>query len=227
VASDGPSAFEQIINLRERDRAVQALLAGVVPRIGIPHIQVGRVNEFKQVLRDFDRVADQGSAVRFIVGDYGSGKTFFLSLARSIAIQSKLVAVHADLSLERRTHATGGDARNLYAELMRNMATRTKPEGTVASVVERFIGIAQTEAKASGRRIGDVIHERLAPIHELVSGYDFANVVDHPRRRSGACSDRRRSRRSRGPSSALRNTNVEVRNAGGLTAPSDNVGSEP
>jgi hypothetical protein len=150
VASDGLPVVERI-KPKERDGVVQALRAGVVPRTGVQHVQVGRVNEVKQAMLDIDRITDQGSTVRFIIGDYGSGKTFFLSLARSIAIQRKLVVVHADLSPERRIHASGGHARSLYAELMRNMATRTKPEGgALGSVVERFIGDAQTAAKASG-----------------------------------------------------------------------------
>ena len=178
VTSDGAPVPERL-KPRERDGIVQALRAGVVPRIGIQHVQVGRVGEVREVVRDIDRIADGGSAVRFIIGDYGSGKTFFLNLARSIAIQRKLVVVHADLSPDRRIHATGGHARSLYAELMRNMATRTKPDGgALASVVERFIGEAQSAAKGAGRKVDEVIRERLAPIQELVSGYDFATVIE-------------------------------------------------
>jgi predicted NACHT family NTPase len=118
VASDGLPVVERI-KAKERDGVVQALRAGVVPRTGVQHVQVGRVNEVKQVVLDIDRIAEEGSTVRFIIGDYGSGKTFFLSLARSIAIQRKLVAVHADLSPERRIHASGGQARSLCAELIR------------------------------------------------------------------------------------------------------------
>src|SRR5260221_1685484 len=94
-------------------------------------------------------------------------------------MQRRHVVVHADLSPDRRIHATGGHARSLYAELMRNMATRTKPEGgALASVVERFIGDAHTAAKSSGRKVDEVIQERLAPVQELVSGYDFATAVE-------------------------------------------------
>jgi hypothetical protein len=178
VASNGAPAVERIKS-RERDGVVQALRAGVVPRSGVQHVQVGRVGEVRQVVLDIDRIVDGGSAVRFAIGDYGSGKTFYLSLGRSIAIQKKLVVVHADLSPDRRIHATGGHARSLYAELMRNMATRTKPEGgALASVVERFIGDAQTAAKVSGRPVSDLIQEKLSSIQDFVSGYDFATVVE-------------------------------------------------
>lgn len=178
VASEGASASEAI-KPKDRDSVVQALRAGVVPRIGVQHVQVGRVGEVKQVVRDIDRITEQGSAVRFIIGEYGSGKTFFLNLARSVALQKKLVVVHADLSPDRRIHASGGQARSLYAELMRNMSTRTKPDGgALASVVEKFIGDAQSAAGASGKPVGDLIQERLMPIQELVSGYDFATVIE-------------------------------------------------
>lgn len=168
------------IKPKERDAVVQALRAGVVPRLGLRHVQVGRVREIEELIRDADRIADAGSAVRFIIGEYGSGKTFFLNLVRLIAMEKKLVTVHADLAPDRRIHATGGQARSLYAELMRNMSTRTKPDGgALSSIVERFIGEAQKAAAASGESVNTVIHQRLAPLQELVSGYDFANVIEH------------------------------------------------
>lgn len=179
IVASGGVAVPDRIKPRERDVVVQALRAGVVPRTGLQHVQVGRLREVSEIVRDVDRIADGGSAVRFAIGDYGSGKTFFLTLGRSIAAQRKLVVVHADLSPDRRIHATGGHARSLYAELMRSMATRTKPEGgALASVVERFIGDAQGAAKTAGRAVEEVIQERLAPIQELVSGYDFATAVE-------------------------------------------------
>lgn len=177
AASNGTRTAEKI-KPKDRDGVIQALRAGVVPRSGIQLVQVGRAGEVNQVVQDVKRIADGGSAVRFIIGDYGAGKTFFLNLARSIAMQSKLVVAHADLSPDRRLHASGGQARSLYAELMRNMATRTKQDGgALASVVERFIMEAQASARVSDRKIGDVIQERLLPIQELVSGYDFATVI--------------------------------------------------
>lgn len=128
---------------RERDAILQSLRAGVVPRTGQQHIQVGRASEVKALLGDLARISDGGSAVRFVIGEYGSGKTFFLHLVRSLALEKRLVTAHADLSPDRRLHATGGQARSLYAELMRNLATRANPDGgAVASVVERFVTAA-------------------------------------------------------------------------------------
>jgi hypothetical protein len=166
------------IRPRERDAILQSLRAGVVPRMGQQHIQVGRVREVEALLRDIERIADGGSAVRFIIGEYGSGKSFFLHLVRSIALEKRLVTVHADLTPDRRLHATAGQARTLYAELTHNMATRARPEGgALASVVERFVTAARTDAEARGVAPEAVIEERLADLTESVGGYDFAQVV--------------------------------------------------
>lgn len=163
---------------RERDAAVQALRAGVVPRLGIRHVQVGRAREVEQTVLDMSRIAEGGSAVRFIIGDYGSGKTFFLTLARTVAAERKLVVMHADLSPDKRIHATSGQARALCAELVLSMSTRTKPDGgALASVVERFIGDVRKEALTAGRDVGDAIRERLELVRDGASGFDFSEVI--------------------------------------------------
>lgn len=163
---------------RERDAIIQSLRAGVTPRTGLQHIQVGRVREVEALLKDIERISDGGSAFRLVIGEFGSGKTFFLQLIRSIALEKGLVTVHADLSPDRRLHATGGQARNLYAELMRNLSTRTKLDGNaLTSVVERFITEARRQAGSSGATVNSVIEGRLSHLSELVGGYDFAKVV--------------------------------------------------
>lgn len=107
------------IKPRERDAILQSLRAGVVPRIGLQHIQVGRKEEVAAILNDLDRIAQDGTAVRFIIGRYGSGKSFFLNLSRMLALEKKFVVVQADISPDRRLHASGGQARSLYSELMK------------------------------------------------------------------------------------------------------------
>lgn len=167
------------LRAKERDSIIQSLKAGVTPRIGIQHIQVGRVNEIKAVYKDIERITQGGSAFRLIIGDYGSGKTFFLSVVKSIALEKKLIVVNADLSPDRRIHASGGQARNLYSELMRNLATRNKPDGNaLTSVVERFITQARQEADTTDVSVSFVINQRLSSLTELVGGYDFAKVIE-------------------------------------------------
>lgn len=166
------------IRPRDRDAILQSLAAGVVPRRGHQHIQVGRADEVGALLRDIERIEDGGAAIRLIIGQYGSGKTFFLHLVRSIALEKGLVTMHADLSPDRRLHATGGQARGLYAELARNVATRTNPEGgALASVVERFITQARQQADQLGVVTDSIIREQLDSLSEMVSGYDFAAVI--------------------------------------------------
>ena len=163
---------------RERDAVIQALRAGVVPRLGIRHIQVGRAREVEETVRDVARIVDGGSAVRFVIGDYGAGKTFFLNLARAVAAERKLVVMHADLSPDRRIHASGGQARSLYAELVRSMATRTKPEGgALASILERLVGDVRSASARSGKGMEAALREKLEPVRDLVSGHDLSDVV--------------------------------------------------
>ena len=161
-----------------RDAIIQSLSAGVVPRIGQKHVQVGRVHEVKALLQDVERIADGGSSIRFIIGEYGSGKTFFLYLIRSIALEKRQVTVHADLAPDRRIHATGGQARSLYQELMRNLATRSKPEGeALPSIVERFVTSALQQSRQTSTSPENVIRERLQSLSEMVGGYDFAEII--------------------------------------------------
>ncbi len=167
------------IRSKERDAILQSLKSGVTPKIGIQHIQVGRVNELKALVQDIERISDGGSAFRLIIGDYGSGKTFFMSIVRTIALERKLVTVNADLSPDRRIQGASGQARNLYSELMRNLSTRNKPNGNaITSVVEKFITGARKEADTAGTSINSVIRSKTASLSDLVGGYDFAEVIE-------------------------------------------------
>jgi len=169
---------DERIRPRDRDAIIQSLRAGVVPRRGYHHIQVGRHQELGGLIQDVDRIADGGSAIRFVIGPFGSGKTFFLNLVRAVGLQRKLVTVHADLAPDRRLFSTGGQARLLYAELMRNLATRSRPDGeALPAVVERFASSAVSEAAQRGVDPPVVIQERLESLSELVGGYDFAHVI--------------------------------------------------
>ena len=166
------------IRPRVRDAVIQSLRAGVVPRTGQQHIQVGRANEVSALVTDIDRIADGGSAIRFVIGEYGAGKSFFLNLVRSIALERKLVTIHADLSPDRRLHATGGQARSLYSELMRNLSTRAKPDGgAMPSVVERFVSESLKLARTRDTNPEAVIRERLSNLQEMTGGYDFAEII--------------------------------------------------
>ncbi len=166
------------IRPRERSAIIQSLRAGVTPRIGLEYIQVGRVNEVKALIEDLDNIEQGGSAFRIIIGDFGAGKSFFLQLIRYIALEKGMVVVNADMSPDRRLFASNGQARNLYKELARNLATRAHPEGNaMIPLVEKFITEQRRIADAEGKDVERVIKDKLNSLSELVDGYDFAQVI--------------------------------------------------
>lgn len=166
------------IRPKDRDAILLSLRTGVVPRLGQHLIQVGRSREIKAILNDIVRLGDGGSAFRLIIGEYGAGKSFFLNLVRSIAFEKKIVVASADLNPDRRLHGSGGQARSLYAELMRRISTRAKPDGgALPGIVEKFIATSNSEARTSKVQIEEVIYSKLEHLTELVNGYDFAKVI--------------------------------------------------
>lgn len=163
---------------KDRDALLRSLRAGVVPRAGQHLIQVGRAREVETLISDIDQVAEGGAAFRLVIGEYGAGKTFFLNLVRSIALEKKLVVAAADLNPDRRLQGSGGQVRSLYAELMRNLSTRSSPDGGgLTGIIEQFINTAQYEAQAGGMPTNAALRQKLVALTELVGGYDFAQVV--------------------------------------------------
>jgi hypothetical protein len=166
------------ITPQERDVIVQALRAGVVPRLGLHHIQVGRARELEALIGDLDRVGRGGAALRFVIGQYGAGKTLLLNLLRLIALERDLVVVCADLGPSRRLHAREGEARLLYGDLVASMATRATPEGhALNSVIGQFVSESLVEAQREKLSLTEVVDGRLSPLHELPFGYVFADVL--------------------------------------------------
>lgn len=166
------------IRPRIKDAVIRALSAGVVPSQGLQYIQVGRAPEVKAMIRSIEAVADGGSVFRLVVGDYGAGKTFFIHLIRQLAFEKKLVTVHADFSPERRLVASGGQARNLYSELVSNMSTRSRPDGNaLGAIIEMFVGQTIKDAEAAGTPAHQLVEEKLTGLQDMVGGYDFGKVL--------------------------------------------------
>lgn len=167
--------------IRERDRQaiLKALRAGVVPRVGLQHIQVGRKTEVQAILRDLEHAADGGAGVRFVIGRFGSGKSFFLNLANTVALEKGFLVAHADITTDRRLHGTGGQARALFTELMRNLASKARPEGgALPGVIERWISeVMQESGAADADALEPVLSAKLKPLQELVSGFDIIKVI--------------------------------------------------
>ena len=166
------------IRPKDRDAILLSLRSGVVPRVGQHLIQVGRTREIETLLSDVLRLGDGGSAFRLVIGEYGAGKSFFLNLVTSIAFEKKIVVASADLNPDRRLHGSGGQARSLYAELMRRLSTRAKPDGgALPGIIEKFIATSNSLARASETPVEEVIYKKLEHLTELVNGYDFAKVI--------------------------------------------------
>lgn len=167
---------------------LNALKGGVVPRIGLPYITVGREAEIKALLRDVDVISDGGASFRFIVGKYGSGKSFLLQTIRGYVMDRNFVVVDADLSPERRLQGTKGQGLATYKELIKNMSTKTRPEGgALELILDRWINSIRTEVAAEkGMDPSDPGFMRLAEerimsvigsLSEMVHGFDFSRLI--------------------------------------------------
>lgn len=166
------------IKPKERETVIQSLKSGVVPRMGLQHIQVGRSEELKSFIKDVETIADGGTSFRFVIGEYGSGKTFFLSLVRSIALEKGLVTMNADLSPNKRLHGSDGQPRMLLADMVNNISTRTKQDGNaLQNIIERFISGAKEEAEKSGQDVSAVISSNLNELNDYTGGYSFVTVI--------------------------------------------------
>ena len=138
------------INRKAPRRIAQAIISslkgGVVPRVGLPYITVGREKEIEAFLNDEEIIAEGGASFRFIVGKYGSGKSFLLQTIRNYALDKNFVVVDADLTPERRLQGTHGQGLATYKELIRNMSTKTRPEGGALSLIlDRWINEVQKD----------------------------------------------------------------------------------
>ncbi len=167
---------------------INSLKGGVVPRIGLPYITVGREAEISALLHDIDIIADGGASFRFIVGKYGSGKSFLLQVLRNYVMDRNFVVVDADLSPERRLQGTKGQGLATYKELIQNMSTKTRPEGgALTLILDRWISSVQSEvATESGLPFDDSafaglvekkIYEVVNSLNEMVHGFDFAKLL--------------------------------------------------
>lgn len=167
---------------------INSLKGGVVPRVGLPYITVGRKEEIDALLHDVDMIADGGASFRFIVGKYGSGKSFLLQTIRSYVMAKNFVVMDADLSPERRLQGTRGQGLATYKELIRNMSTKTKPEGgALPLILDRWISSVQQEVMVSaGLSVTDpglnkAVEARIAQVvcslNEMVHGFDFARLL--------------------------------------------------
>ena len=186
--TDHDAAARRKVPRRIAQTVLNSLKGGVVPRTGLPYVTVGRKHEIDALLHDVDIIAEGGASFRFIVGRYGSGKSFLLQTIRNYVMERDFVVADADLSPERRLQGTRGQGLATYRELIRNLSTKTRPEGgALTLVLDRWISSVQAQTAAEtgldvqeasfaaevDRKIFAVIHS----LSELVHGFDFARLL--------------------------------------------------
>ena len=175
-----PKRIEQTI--------LNSLKGGVVPRVGLPYITVGRKNEIEALLHDVDIISDGGASFRFIVGRYGSGKSFLIQTIRNYVMDRGFIVADADLSPERRLQGTRGQGLATYRELIGNLSTKTKPEGgALTLVLDRWISSVQSQAvretgldpgqPALTKAVDQKIYAVTSAVSELVHGFEFARLL--------------------------------------------------
>jgi len=174
------------VPLRIANVLINALKGGVVPRIGLEYITVGRAQEINALLHDIDMIADGGASFRFIVGKYGSGKSFLLQTIRNYATARGFVVADADLSPERRFAGTKGQGLATYKELLRNLSTKSKPDGgALPLILEKWISGIQSSVKAQtgaeGEEFYSLVERQIYAVTEslegMVNGFEFAKAI--------------------------------------------------
>ena len=182
---------EQFDCPRVQKRILTSLLssvsAGVVPRSGAPYIAIGRRDEIEALLSDLTEVNEGGGSMRFLIGRYGSGKSFLMQLIRGYALERDFLTADADLSPERRLYGTGGSGVATYRELMKNLASKSSPDGgALPKILARWISELQNDAANKGiatqsqafeEEINRQVLSVLREMEFLVGGFDFAKVV--------------------------------------------------
>ena len=170
--------------IRVPRRILSALLssvsAGVVPRSGAPYIAIGRKDEIGALLSDLENIGEGGSAMRFLIGRYGSGKSFLMQLIRGYALERDFLTADADLSPERRLYGTAGSGVATYRELMKNLASKAAPDGgALPRVIARWIGNLQADVgeDPDGSKLRAAVQGTLRDVEFMVGGFDFARVI--------------------------------------------------
>ncbi len=166
---------------------LSSLSGGVVPRVGAPYIAIGRTEEIEALVAALDRVADGEGATKFIIGRYGSGKSFLIQLSRGYALDLGFVTADCDLSPERKLSGAGNSGLATYRELMKNVAVKSSPDGGALSVIlgkwftkigEELINSGMDESSEAYRaEFGRRILQSLRELEAGVGGFDFSSVL--------------------------------------------------
>ena len=178
---------KNIVPKRILSSLISSVSAGVVPRAGAPYMAIGRNDEITALLRDLERISDGEGAMRFIIGRYGSGKSFLLQLVRGYALEKDFVSADADLSPERRLYGTNGSGIATYRELIKNMASKSSPDGgALSKLISKWISSLRIRVLEQGideaspaflTKLSSEAALALRDIEFLVGGFDFSKII--------------------------------------------------
>ena len=166
---------------------LSSISAGVVPRAGAPYIAIGRKDEIGAFLSDLEEINEGGGAMRFLIGRYGSGKSFLIQLIRGYALERDFLTADCDLSPERKLCGNNNSAIATYRELMKNLASKSSPDGgALPKIIARWVGKIRNdlisedyspEEERFERELSKRIYNELSELEFLVGGFDFARVI--------------------------------------------------
>lgn len=182
------TSFPTAVPRRILSSLLSSISAGVVPRAGAPYIAIGRKDEISAFLSDLEEINEGGGAMRFLIGRYGSGKSFLIQLIRGYALERDFLTADCDLSPERRLCGSGGSGIATYRELMKNLASKSSPDGNALSkIILRWIGVIRSDMITDGgkdpddpifnRELARRVHAELDELEFMVGGFDFSRVI--------------------------------------------------
>ena len=109
----------------EARRIINALKTGVIPDTDLDLLCVGRERMLKEFKRCIDMVEEGGSCVKFLSGEYGSGKSFMLSKVQQLALKRNFAVSRIQIS--RNTHLNNTDV--FYYSIMHHLCTKSNTGG--------------------------------------------------------------------------------------------------
>jgi len=162
----------------ERDQILTALRSGTVPRSGIDKIRVGRTEEIRELLKDSDRISGGGASIRFLMGEFGSGKSFLLQLAREVAFGKKLIVAKGDLTDSRSLRTTTGSESSIYQVLMDSLSTKQRPDGgALGPILNDYFDACAEEATNEHVNPLVLIEQRVSPLKDFTGGHDYVKIL--------------------------------------------------
>ena len=178
---------KHIVPKRILSSLISSVSAGVVPRAGAPYMAIGRNDEISALLHDLERISEGEGAMRFVIGRYGSGKSFLIQLVRGYALERDFITADADLSPERRLYGTNGSGIATYRELIKNLASKSSPDGgALSKLISKWISSLRLQVLEQGidensdtfiAKLSSEAANTLKEIEFLVGGFDFSRII--------------------------------------------------